>query len=1173
MTTPTILMASATTLVFMVLAWVLPGLLGLEGTQLWILRGALGFLALVAGLLFHRVLAIRARRRGPRRKDPEEERLDLLFREARNRLASARGTTGTSRLGRLPAILVLGPPGSTKTTTIVQSGMEPELLAGEVHRGDAVVPTEAVNLWYADGVVVVEAGGAAAADPGRWSRLVARLRPARLKAALLRKPQAPRAAVVCVGVDEFLKPDASRSVPELARGLRGRLGEAARELGIQLPVYVLLTRTDRLPYFEDFARNLTDEEAAELLGATLPLRSFHSSGAYGDEQTRRLRGALDELHRSLALKRLELLPRENSEEVRQAAYEFPREIRKLAGPVQEFLLELCRPGHLGANPILRGFYFTGVRAVLVSDRGPATVEPEETVRDDPATAGATQVFSAARIQQEGAPAGGAPGAGTTRKVPQWVFLRRIFQGVILQDGSAMGMTGSGTQVNLLRRLALGGVAAAAVVAIMGMTVSFFSNRNLQHDVVAGLRSVEAPPALVSMGEDEEDGGAVADAQLHHLRQLDRLGEELDRLREWDDGRPPLRYRWGLYRGSALLPEARAAYFRRFGEILWEDTRTRLASHLGSLPEEPDAGSSYEETYNALKAYLIATDHPEESSPGFLTPVLMTHWRGDAEADDELGELARRQFDRFAAELPHGNPYADPASQTLVADTRSFLERFAALDQFYQALVSGVSSELGVFQFADVHPTAGSVLRSEFSVPGAFTREGWSVVQEVLADPEALLVSEEWVVGERAVSPEDRVALAEALETRYVQDYIRHWQEFLRTGSVRTFAAVADAANALHTLSGRDSPIVHLLSQVSRKTSVASERVRSAFQPVHEVVPPEEDEAAENGAGGGDRMGDYLDHLLNLQTSLDQLTGASGPRLEQVLLQAERDASQGRGAVGQLARDFHRDGEARQVGDDVERLLDEPLSLTARLLSGYEQAQAAQGINAQGADFCSRFDEVVRLYPFETASGAEADVDDVKALFQPGASRLSSFHDEVMDDLVARQGGRYETRSGASPAPSAAFLNFYNQAHRIAEGLFDEQGEGPRVRFFLRVEASERVPEIEVQVDGQSQVYTRTAAPTRDFVWDGEQARSVRIVGVVDGERRTLVEGEGPWGVFRLFQAASRWQSLGGGIHEVAWSVPGLGVELTAEVSFTGAGHPVFRSDFLAGARCVPAVVG
>lgn len=1143
-------------------AWFLPGLLGLSGTQLWLLRGGLALFGLAATAILGRILQLRMGRSTPSKRDPGIERIDETLAEARRRLGQA--GSRARRLEQLPAVLVIGPPASTKTTAILESGLDPVLLAGEVKRDDAVVPTEGANLWFADGMAIVEASGDLMSSSGPWQRLIEKLRPARLRAALLRARQAPRVAVLCVATDEFFKPGASRSVPELARQLRERLTEASELLGIHLPVYVLFTRADRLPYFEEFARTLSHQEAAEVLGATLPFRSFDSSSSYAEGQNSRLARGLDGIRRGLARKRLDLLEREGSEEVRQAAYEFPREMQKLADPVREFLLELCRPSHMGPAPFLRGFYFSGVRAVFLDDPGLEEAPRSAPMEEAPADTGATGVFRAMGQSDEG-PESPAPARSSgSRKVPQWVFLPGVFQKVLLADQAAMGVTTTGSRVSLVRRVFLTGVALAALVTCVGMTVSFLSNRGLQSGVAEQARAVEA------LNPD----GSNALPSLAELQQLEELGVEVDQLRRWNLGSPPLRYRWGLYRGDELLGPARDVYMERFRGLLWEDTRGAVLGFLRDLPDEPDEDSDYERSYNALKAHLMTTRHPEESEPGFLTPVLVSHLNDvhpGLQDTEESVDLVWRQFDRFARELAVDPPWTEAANEPLVASTRTFMGEFAAGDRFYQALVSAVSADLGRVEITRGDPGQGSTLRQELSVPGAYSREGWARVHEILDDPDALLVSEEWVVGEQVVTPEERTELALDLGERYRSDFLALWQGVLTDGGVRNFASVSQAANALHTLSGNDSPIWRILESVNRNTRVDSEAVRTAFQPVHHLLPPTDPEDEESEADP-EMVREYLDDLMALQASLDQLPGASGARLDQGVVQAERDASQAGNTVARLSRDFERSGQARVIGDQVERLLNEPIRYTSSLLDGFEAAQAAGGINARGQDFCSRYDAALRGFPFEAGSTSDADMDEVKALLTPGESRLESFHQDVMDDLVTRQGGRWEARSGASPAPTSQFLSFYNHAHRLSDVLFSSDGSGPRVDFFLRMEASGSIPEIEVHVDGQSQVFTQTQAPTRDFAWEGERAQSARLDATIGGQTVTVAEASGPWGLFRLFGQADSWDDLGGGTHRVGWSVPGQDLTVSAELTLGGSGTPVFRPDGLQGPRCVPEIV-
>jgi len=57
---------------------------------------------------------------------------------------------------------------------------------------------------------------------------------------------------------------------------------------------------DRLPFFTEYVRNFSNDEAAQVVGATLPLLSGRSEGVYAEEETTRLTGTFERLFRSLA---------------------------------------------------------------------------------------------------------------------------------------------------------------------------------------------------------------------------------------------------------------------------------------------------------------------------------------------------------------------------------------------------------------------------------------------------------------------------------------------------------------------------------------------------------------------------------------------------------------------------------------------------------------------------------------------------------------------------------------------------------------------------------------------------------------------------------------------------------------------------------------------------------
>jgi len=1139
--------STAAFLLLVVVGWLAGTLIGLSGTDLLVLRASFALLGLVAGVLTYLLMRARARRRaadGADARGPTED-IDVAIAAAQARLAASTTARG-ARIGAQPLVLVLGPPGSTKTTVVVRSGLEPELLAGEVFRGDLIAPTDSVNVWFAQDTIFLEAGGKVVADPPRWIRLIRHIQPKRLAAAFSGGAQAPRVAVVCFGCDELLKPGSTESVPAAANKLRARLAELSRHLGIRLPVYVLFTKADRIPYFDDYVRSFTREEANDVLGATLPALPTIPAGTYADRESARISAAFREIFQSLALRRPDVLSRETQEEVRAAAYEFPREFRKITDLATRFLVELCKPSQLSVSPFLRGFYFTGVRAVLVPDSPAAAPAPKQAV--GPAGLDATSVFDARAIREAAAQA--RPSDHGMRKIPEWVFLKRVFQDVILRDEAAMGVTRGGTRVNLLRRVAIGSAAALFLILAAGFTTSFFSNRALTRDALAAVRGVEGA---------RQDGDGLP--SLDALQRLDALRAQLVRLNELDRGDRPWRYRWWLFRGDAIRSELRRAYFARFLELMWADGRNDLVADLAGLPEAPGETSEYGATYDALKAYLITTGHPDRSTPEFLAPVLLSHWRAGRALDDERRELAARQFEFYALELPYGNPYGEPANEALVARARAFLNRFANTERLYQALIAEATAANPPIEFRREFPGSEAAVRNRFTVPGAFTKAGWSTVQERLDNVDRLLDHEAWVIGERAVSSGDRARLAQELRERYVREYVAHWRDFLAAGSLVPFGSVDQAARTLARIADNQSPLLQLLALASRNTDVDTSAVARAFQPVHQVTPPEVTDRLVSDANSA-----YISALMGLQASLDQVATAAGPARAQAVSQAAASADQAKQAVRELALGFSIEGEARRVGQAVRQLLESPITGAEALLGRLPAAD----VNAAGASFCQPFRELAARYPFNPTATVEASIDDVVAVFQPGGSALWSFYDDVLRELLVRQGNRYAAKVGATPQPTAAFVAFFNRAADISRAFFNDRGEGPEVAFVLRPQTTDAVPEVTITVDGQTQTVTRTVSATRTFVWQGARARVARLSARIGDREVTLIEPPpGPWALFRMIQQAEA-QEIGGGRYMLRWRFDEHAIVLAAELN-VASGVPIFLTNVIGQLNCVPQI--
>ena len=748
-----VLIVAPILLAYLLLTFFTGNLLGLTGTKLWLLRGALWLIGIVAAAVVTWFFWDKQKKE-ERAAEPSEEapaggdEIAVLMRDAERKLSTAQLAKG-ARIGNLPAILLLGEVSSTKTSTMMHSGLEPELLAGQVYRDGNITSTRSANLWYSHQTIFVEVGGKLLDDEHSRSYLAKRMQPRQLGAVVGGGGQAPRAALVCVEIERITA--GGQAMAASARNLRARLGEIAQSFGIQLPVYVLFTKVDRLSFFADFVRNLSNDEAAQPLGVTLPLAG-PATGIWAEEESRRLGGVFDQIFRAFCNARPELLSRENEAEKLPGAYEFPREFKKLRGSLVQFLVDLCRPSQLTVGPFLRGFYFSGVRPVIVQEEAP---DPQARAQETHAKADAREATAMFRVQAGGGQsASAAPRrVAVSRKVPQWLFLTQFFNRVLLADRVAMGASGSSAKTDLLRRILLITAAVLCLVFCVGFTVSFFLNRGLEGRVHEELQGTITPPAAANL------------APVDSLRSLEALRQSLETLTNYNREGAPLRYRWGLYAGNDLYPDVRRLYFTRFKTLLFGQTQNSLAAFLTSLPPvQGPATPAYGQTYDSLKAYLITTSNHDKSTQKFLSPLLLKTWSANVTVDPERLQLAQKQFDFYSDELRVANPFSQENDAAAVLKARGYLKQFGDLDRLYQAMKADAPQTTINFN----RQVGGSkdFVVDNYDVAGPFTKDGWKFMSDAIRNPSRYVHGEQWVLGDQGAVNADPHELIKPLLSLY-----------------------------------------------------------------------------------------------------------------------------------------------------------------------------------------------------------------------------------------------------------------------------------------------------------------------------------------------------------------------------------------------------------------------
>jgi type VI secretion system protein ImpL len=1073
------------------------------------------------------------------------EEIDTLFREAEGRLAASRQA---DKIAGLPVFLLLGETGSTKTSVMLNSGLEAELLAGQVSRDNAMSPTRTANIWFSRRMIFVEAGGQLPGEAGKWSRLIRKLQPR-----MSQSGQAPRAALVCYDAENFTRAGAQEAAAAGARNLRARLGEISQAFGINLPVYVLFTKMDRLPFFAEYVRNLTKEESTQVLGATIPMRDASAGGVYGEVQTARLTADFEKLFHSLADARPEFLSRESDATKLPGAYEFPREFRKVRPAVVQFLVDLCQPSQLTVSPFLRGFYFTGVRPVVINEVAPVAAAPEQQAGYG-AASGATGLFRAGQLAQTPQPA--APQVGATRKVPQWLFLSHLFNDVLLADSAAMGASGTSVKAGSLRRILFAAAAVICVLLAIVFTVSFFNNRSLEG---------QARDAAVGISAGESSGSNLASVEA--LRKLETLRQSLETLVTYRRDGAPWSYRWGLYTGDSLYPEVRRIYFERFKQLLFLQTQNSILENLRGLPATP--GPEYSPTYDALKAYLMTTSHHDKSTQLFLSPVLVKWWAGSRGPDPERMTLAQKQFDFYANTLKEANPFSQENDGLAVEHARSYLKQFAGAERVYAFMLAEAGKNNPPIDFNRQFAGSAQTVVETHVVPGAFSKGGWTFMKDAIAHADRYFNGEQWVLGDQAVANFDRAAMTQSLRTRYNSDFVNTWRAYIKSASVVRYASLADATKKLSQLAGNQSPLLELFALASTNTAVDDASVGAIFQPVQSVVPP----------GSTDRFiappnQNYMNALVTIQTSLEAIENQPGVPNDAAAAQTVGNAMQAKVNTRQMAQAFRIDSDGH-IDASVQKLLEDPITYLDSLLRSIDTPE----LNAGGKALCGQMRPLLAKYPFNATATSEATLADVNTIFRKPDGLIWTFFDQKLQKVLVRQGSQFALNPSSKVTLNPAFLNFFNAAAAFGEALYAGGAQDPHFEYSLKPETTEGVQMITLKVDGQTLTYASgTAAAFKKFTWQGTGTHEAQLNVRFGNTELQFARGEGLWAAFHLFQKANQATASGSG-QVLEWITSSgkasdaimlpSGKPLTVRVDLDlGTTPPLFQRGYLSRMTCV-----
>ncbi|HTH61628.1 MAG TPA: type VI secretion system membrane subunit TssM [Paraburkholderia sp.] len=720
-------------------------------------------------------------------------------------------------LYELPWYMVIGSSGVGKTTLVMNSGLDfPDAAQMGASAIRERIETANCEWWFTNEAVLIDTAGRytvqnaseenAEVSPG------ARKAAAEINAAEWRgflellhrhRPRAPiNGALLVVSVEELLQQSPSARTT-LAAAMRARLSELRVELGVRFPVYVLVTKLDLLPGFDEYFQSLTAEGRAQVLGFTLEYRKDGES-TNTQELRKRCEAETRELGRRLEEGTNLRLQEEYEADRRRKLYVLPDEFRCLSTQLLEliglvFLDSLYDDAQLGN--MLRGVYFTSAaqtQEVIPADRKTLLQRLRRRLAGIAGMAG-TSGDTAAAV----APA-------TSPPTYRGYFLRTLFKQVIVAEGYLV-RPNVGWELRF-RALLIVGHLLSVVVALWligALIISFGNNRGYLAEIdkkttalaelVAGFRKVEQP-------------GAMADVLS--------ASHELPQYRDLDLTSPGSAYRYGLYTAPGVVDASRTTYANLLDQMLLPQVSGRLQAVLDAQLTEGDADG----VYRTLAIYLMLYDAAHYDAKAIKTWVL-DDWEREA-SGGEMGErdVMARHLDALFADGVPVQPRT-PVNADLVRDARDFLDRNPVAGRLYERAMAAMQKDApeNLTLTGAAGPQAAAVFtlvsgsKLERGIPGLYTYDGYHEVfsqrlPEFLAQAQT---RDAWVMGREDDSKSrlpraagarvpgfDRDKLADEVRRQYLTDYGNYWQQLLddvRPASVGRGGGLALDLQTLRTL--------------------------------------------------------------------------------------------------------------------------------------------------------------------------------------------------------------------------------------------------------------------------------------------------------------------------------------------------------------------------------------
>jgi type VI secretion system protein ImpL len=1006
---------------------------------------------------------------------------------------------------QLPWYMLIGPPGSGKTTALHNSGLEFPLKEHMGHDAiEGIGGTRQCDWWFTNQAVLIDTAGRyttqdshAGQDSTAWQGFLGLLRKHR--------PRRPiNGVIVFVSLADLL--NQTRTERNLhARAIKQRIQELQNQLGMTFPVYVMFTKADLIAGFTEFFDNLSEEEREQVWGMTFDATAEDDEKGVVAQFNKEFHAIINRLTQRLFSR----LQYEHDGQNRAAIYEFPRQLRLLQGAADDFLKEIFAPNPFEKATMLRGVYIASATQEGV---------PIDRIM--------SQLGSNFGLAQP--PLRRQTGEG------KGYFIKRFFEEIVIPERELASVNlKHKNRHRLIRRATLAATAVSACWLVVAWAGSYNWNTALVDSVTQSITDFQQLTAKPPTTEDV----IALNEQLNVLRDLPAGYAKVLPV----DGPKNL----GLYQGDKLGQAAKHAY----ANGLYHSFVPYL---LNCLTDEMQRNAQHRDyLYETLKTYLMLF------KPEYFEAEQVSSWFALYVERRFVGDVSlslRLSLQNHLQALLENGIKGAVSDESVVANARELLLTVPLSERAYQRIRTElVKSHIPDFRLVDVLGTDGvkvvqrkSGLPLQQGISGLYTYKGFHGLFNV--EKRRIiksLMEDSWVYGELTDGENgstDNTLSAQVTE-KYLRDYAYLWQQLLDDISISSIDTVEQGVFVTKVLSGPEQPIQSIIRAVQQNVRLTSLPQSAEADLAKDVAAKVADTQFSSQKARMNRLLPEDLSALSQQLPGKEVEQAFSRLLEIGEAQLEQIAQTSRMYHEYLERLYIPGGMARQAyvnqlngegGNELSvalrRLKSDVPAPFADWLAGLSTdtgklfAQGSrQHINEawQGTVLAEYKRAIAGRYPLDRRSSKDIKLRDFERFFGYGGT-LDSFFKDYLQPFVNTSRANWSFKKDIGLDHKV--LQTFQAASQIRAAFFEEGSQKLKVGFSLKpVYLDRHITHLMLELDGQELSYRHGPTRSRQFFWPGDRNKlETRLVFTpANAGLPSNISEKGEWSWFRFLDELTR----------------------------------------------------